>query len=262
MTEEAKAVQEVAKTTGKALDIARDVGAFFAKAMGESVDATAGMLADTLKYKRWERQIRLVQKAQGLLMDKGLDNRYRVIPPKLALPILQNASFEDDDFMHTMWARLLARSMDPNEPHTRSSYTEILKQLEPSDVLLLDTMHRKYIEELERRRGFPLHNIDTLQRKRPPSEIGVSTYAIVKEMQLDMEDYWASIDNLRRLGLCDSYVDHDSIEAEVDGDSNYHDVVSYHGGYDKLYITALGAGLVRICTYGGSLPEPEREPDA
>ena len=55
ITETAKAVQEVAKTTAQAIGAVEKVGNFFAKIMGESIDATCGMLADTLKYKRWER---------------------------------------------------------------------------------------------------------------------------------------------------------------------------------------------------------------
>jgi len=251
MTEEIEAAKEIAKTTGKAIDLVKDVGLFFAKAMGESIEATSGMLADTLKYKRWEKQIRLVEKAQQLLNDKGLSQNFRKISPKLAIPIIKNASFEDDDFMHTMWARLLARSMDPAEPASRSSYSDILKQLEPIDVRLLNSMFAIYNKTI-REKGILSPNAP---KDVPPTSIKIRKKNIIQELSIDSEDYYSAIDNLRRLGLCDSYIEEDSVESQVDGDTTYYDVVSSYGGYDILCITALGIGLVRICTYGGHLPE-------
>lgn len=247
MTEETEAAKEIAKTAGKAIDLAKDVGSFFATAMGESIEATSGMLADTLKYKRWERQIRLVEKAQQFLSEKGLTEKYRTISPKLALPIIQNASFEDDDFMHTIWARLLARSMDPAEPTSRAGYSGIIKQLEPVDVQLLNSMFNIYLQTVARTKGVNFKN-------RAPTLVKVRKSEIIKGLSTTSEDYFTSIDNLRRLGLCDSYIEEDSLESQVDGDTSYYDVVSSHGGYDTLCITALGIGLVRICTYGGDLP--------
>ena len=52
MEETAGAVKEVAKTTGLAIKTVDRLGQFFARVMRESIDATCGMLADTLKYKR------------------------------------------------------------------------------------------------------------------------------------------------------------------------------------------------------------------
>ena len=60
--ETAKAIQEVAKTTGQAIQTVERVGSFLARVMGESIDATCGMIADTLKFKRWQRQVRLIEK--------------------------------------------------------------------------------------------------------------------------------------------------------------------------------------------------------
>jgi hypothetical protein len=73
MEETAAAVKEVAKTTGQAVETVDRLGRFFAKVMRESIDATCGMLADTLKCKRWETQLRLVEKAEHLIKEKNLD---------------------------------------------------------------------------------------------------------------------------------------------------------------------------------------------
>ena len=137
ITETAKAVQEVAKTTGQAIGTVEKVGTFFSRIMGESIDATCGMLADTLKYKRWERQIKLVEKAEYLIKKKNLEKSSIPVSPKLALPIFQNASVEDDDFLHDLYAKLLVSAIDPETQTRRTAFVEILRQLEPIDVQIL-----------------------------------------------------------------------------------------------------------------------------
>ena len=59
VNETAKAVQEVAKTTGKAIDAAQNFGGFFSKYVSGSVEQGMGIFEDKLKYMRWERQVRL-----------------------------------------------------------------------------------------------------------------------------------------------------------------------------------------------------------
>jgi len=37
----------------------------------------------------------------------------QVVPPKVLFPLLEGASFEDNEDLHTMWAALLANAADP-----------------------------------------------------------------------------------------------------------------------------------------------------
>ncbi len=83
INESAKAVQEVAKTTGQAIKTIEKIGGFFSLIMRESMDTTCDMLADTLKFKRWERQIRLIEKSEEIIKQKSLSDRLRPISPKL-----------------------------------------------------------------------------------------------------------------------------------------------------------------------------------
>ena len=145
MEETAGAVKEVAKTTGLAIKTVDRLGQFFARVMRESIDATCGMLADTLKYKRWERQTKLVEKAERLIKEKNLSKRSIPISAKLALPIFQNASLENDDFLHDLYAKLLVSAIDPEVQTRRTAFVEILRQLEPLDVKILLTMYTVYI---------------------------------------------------------------------------------------------------------------------
>lgn len=52
--EEGKAVQEVAKATGKAIDAGREMGGFIAKYLGAPLDQAMGIWTDKLKSQMGE----------------------------------------------------------------------------------------------------------------------------------------------------------------------------------------------------------------
>jgi predicted transcriptional regulator len=77
-------------------------------------------------------------KTTRMLRDAGIDPR--AVPPRLFLPIVENASVQDDDDLHTRWAALLANAATtPNLVHP--SYIEVLRQLSPKDAELLDKLY-------------------------------------------------------------------------------------------------------------------------
>ena len=253
MEETAQAVKEVAKATGQAIKTVDRLGRFFATVMGESIDATCGMLSDTLKYKRWERQIKLVEKAERLIDDKDLSNRSIPISPKLALPVFQNASLEEDELLHDLYAKLLVTAIDPEVQTRRTAFAEIIRQLESIDVKILQAMYvayegkeRRYLEikkEMQKTHAW------RYKRSHPPTRTSISKKDIIDNLTVTESDYWESIDNLCRLGLSDSYFEEGSIDFEAGDDSLSEDVITSHGGYDYLCITALGIAFVKICNY-------------
>lgn len=243
----AKAVQEVAKTTGQAIGTVEKVGKFFSKIMGESIDATCGILADTLKYKRWESQIKLVEKAEKLIKEKKL-KKFVSVTPKLALPIFQNASIEDDDFLHDMYAKLLVSAIDPEFQTRRTAFVEILRQLEPIDIKILQAMYGVYINKEEVYKN-EFSGEKWFNENRPPTHTPLNMRQLPKTLSIKESLYWESIDNLCRLGLADSYFDEDSINFENGNETHSQDIVTSHGGYNELCITALGVAFIKACNY-------------
>lgn len=63
MSDEAKAIEEVARSAGKAIDASRDLGGFLGKYIGGPVEQLSGLLEDRLRYSRWERQVRLAERS-------------------------------------------------------------------------------------------------------------------------------------------------------------------------------------------------------
>jgi len=142
VSETAKAVQEVAKTTGKAIDATQKFGGFISRYVAGPLEQGMGIFEDKLKYMRWERQLRLMQRAEQLLRETGLNEPTRAIPLKLAVPLLEAASLEDDDYLQDLWARLLVNAANGNsQVSLQRAYIAILEQLTPFEAVILQMIY-------------------------------------------------------------------------------------------------------------------------
>lgn len=142
MDEEAKAIQEISKASGKAIDAAREAGGFIAKFISGPLEQGMGIFEDRLKYARWERQVRLIQRAEQMLKEVGLNAPTKIIPLKLAIPLLQGATLEDDDDLQDRWAALLVNAANANfGSEIRRAHIEILSQVTSLDAQILDTIY-------------------------------------------------------------------------------------------------------------------------
>src|SRR2546422_2456255 len=108
--EDSKAVRAVAEATGKVVDAAREFGGFIGKYIGGPLEQGVGIFEDKLRYMRWERQQRLMAQAGKYLAANGMSAPTRKIPMKVAIPLLQGASIEDDDDFQDRWAKLLVNA--------------------------------------------------------------------------------------------------------------------------------------------------------
>jgi len=189
--EESKAIQEVAKATGKAIDASREAGRFISKFIAGSLEQGMGIFEDRLKYMRWERQERLMQRAQDFMKLSGMDAPTRPVPMKLAIPIMQGAILEDDDSLQDRWAALLVNASNAAfAGEVRRSYVSILEQVTPLDAHILDVL---YVLPFEENKHNGILTADL------PSKACVSN-GREKELKLPPEDVVLSLSNLERLG--------------------------------------------------------------
>jgi hypothetical protein len=82
---------------------------------------------------RYERQLKCVEKAEKMAQDAGFAPQ--AVPPKILFPLLEGASFEENEELHTMWAALLANAASPaNCEKVRPGYIALLKQMSPDEA--------------------------------------------------------------------------------------------------------------------------------
>ncbi|MGE6211689.1 Abi-alpha family protein [Comamonas aquatica] len=221
MSEEAKAVQEVAKTTGKAIDASREVGGFIARFISGSLEQGAGIFEDRLKYMRWERQVRLMQRAEQFMEKLGQSIPSRAVPLNIAIPLIQAASLEEDDTLQDKWAALLVNAATSTLTYeVRRSYVAILEQLTPCDAQILDVIYSVPFEE-SKHRGIATSDL--------PNRVWIPKEA-EHELSAPSEDVVLALSNLVRVGC---------LRASM----------TYGGGevYSRVNPTIAGKAFVEAC---------------
>src|SRR5882724_1081236 len=104
--------------------------------LGPAADELAEMWQDQVQLYRYERQLKCVEKAERMAQEAGFTPQ--AVPPKILFPLLEGASFEEDENLHTMWAALLANAASPeNAEKVRPGFIATLKQLSLDEAQLV-----------------------------------------------------------------------------------------------------------------------------
>ncbi len=157
---------------------------FIERLAGPSIDGMGGLLGDQVKFIRFKNKVNIALKAQAMLEKKGISPKN--VPLKLIVPLLEQASLEEDEELQNIWAALLANSANPTcicEIH--SSYVEILKQLSALEFRFLE----KLLSEIKKRK---------VQNNAHPS---IEVRELLKKTSISQEQCKVMIENLVRLNL-------------------------------------------------------------
>src|SRR5664279_4350830 len=95
-----KVAPEIAKVAGP-LAAAIPFTAIVKRMLGPAADELAEMWRDKVRVYRYERQMKLLEKVEGIAKEAGFTPK--AVPPKILFPLLEGASFEDDGNIHDMW---------------------------------------------------------------------------------------------------------------------------------------------------------------
>lgn len=180
---------------------------------------------------------------------RGIQGPLRPIPYKLALPIVEHASLEDNDELQDLWANLLASAVDPKfEGLIRAAYIDIIRQLEVVDVHLLSVVYESYRAWFDERQRTAIQEDYYFS----PIHHAVGKIDITERLGISFAAYENSVDNLMRVRCLASYVADETIDTEVNSVPNYAAVtVDYR--YEFVCITSLGVSFVEACTRPTSL---------
>ena len=222
VVESSKAVQETAKTTGQAIGLAKDFGGFISRYIGGSLEQGVGIFEDKLRYIRWERQVRFMMQANQFMEEIGQDRPTKFIPMKLAIPLFQSASLEEDDSLQDMWVKLLVNvSVIDREVELRRAYIDILERISPVEALILNTIY-----------SLPAHDIErnAIVTENLPTAASTLEDHDRKELVQPSTEIVLSLANLARLG-CISLP------------------TTWNGGeiFTQVYPAVMGRSLVAAC---------------
>ena len=185
IVESAKAVQETAKAVGKSIDALSGTGNFFDRVFGGLVEDGVGIVADKVKYYRLERVALLAKKTEDKLKERGIEFT-NAVQPKLAVPLIENATLEDNDELHTLWSNLLTNAMDPRvSQNVKHIHVSILKEMEPLDIGILSTVAREMMAN---------HSTQNI------SDILFDRAEVAEKLEVSIDNAELSLLNLMRLG--------------------------------------------------------------
>jgi hypothetical protein len=217
----AAATEATANASKEAIQASRELGHFFSGPAREAV----GILEDYLKVKRFERRVRLADRVRNVLIEKGMTGPTRKIPLNIAVPLLENATLEEDDDLQEVWARLLVNGGDAGSGiELRRAFVSVLAEMTSLDVRSLAEIESAaklnaesgsngvWTYELPER-AIPFVNGDPERERDPSPEVAIS------------------LDNLERLGCIIS--------------SNRTPVLK---GHQLVNLTPFGRALIDACT--------------
>jgi hypothetical protein len=226
--------------------------------------AEAGeVLRDILRNYRFRITLGLLEKVKTTTERLGIHPQQ--VPIKILLPLLEQASLEDDEDLHKRWAALLVNAADPRQDHSRiPSFVRILEQMSREDVIFVDALYNYVHEHVYEHGGlngnrvfdvaFPGHPdfifgtilLDTGLSTSKDPHLASMTYHVPENPALIEKDQTAIaiiIDNLIRLRLVQTRT-LTSIEpvrkAEDLAEPKLKETTEY-------YFTALGCAFVNAC---------------
>jgi hypothetical protein len=149
--ESAKAAQEIAKTASNAIDAGRSAGGWLDRIFGRAIEHTVGRYwTDRIAARRvesaiydWERLLKLLHNVERRLQKRGIQTT-RTIAPKIALPLLEHATMENEEDLHELWENLLTAALDPTEEEIKRAYVSVLAELSASDAHALKKMYAEW----------------------------------------------------------------------------------------------------------------------
>ena len=220
--ESAKALQELSKATDHGLQIIEKLGGFMSMIVCGPLEQSIGIIEDKIKYLRWERAVRLVDRSSEFLASRGTNITHRPVPLNVALPLFEAASLEEDDGLQDLWARLLVNAVDADSGiHVARGLISILQDFGPLEAKILKSIYEAPSDILNHgnvpTKGLPDEYLEPGPTEADP---GVPSEGI----QIGL---W----NLMRLGC----IDHGST---WDGLT----------GIRRVQITPLGRALVKACS--------------
>jgi hypothetical protein len=222
------AIQASAKLGQKGLETAEKAGGFLAKVFKNPIDEISGMITNKLRFVRWKRIVKMSDEVNTILKEKGISTT-RAVSPKIALPILENASLEDEPDLQYLWNHLLSNAMNPKfNDDIRYGFIEMIKNITGIEAKLLNNFYEVLKKE---NKIYPLENLNKYSLKKEQ---------LIQILQVSIDQYVLAANNLMRMQLIGPAI-------LTGGISMGSEPVTIYKGIDAVTLTPLGVKFIEAC---------------
>jgi hypothetical protein len=223
-----KAIQEVAKLGVKSLDTANKAGSFFVEIFKEPKDEIVGIITDKLRFIRWKRLIQMSEEVHNILLSKNIKIT-RNVAPKIAIPIFEEATLEENPDLQYLWNHLLANAMDPNfNDEIRYGFIDMIKGITGIEAKLLNSFYETLKKE---NKLSPIENV---------FQYSVKKEELIKTLNISASNYALCANNLMRMQLISPAI-------LTGGAFMGTEPLTVYKGIDSITLTPLGIKFIEAC---------------
>ncbi|MDT0644967.1 hypothetical protein RM553_19195 [Zunongwangia sp. F363] len=236
-------------TIEKGLELIKD---FTSKLIGPTIEEVGLLLSDKIKFFRFKNQINILIKAQEYVKKKNI--KIKEIPTKILVPLLENASLEENEEMQEKWSFMIGNLADSDKNLQNQIFPYLLSQISLNEFEKLSEFSKK-----EENFIFNLRRLSKLKNEKEnyyTSEYR-DLYSRINTVKQEgfilegIEEYEYS--NLERLGLLRQLppkiiIDELEIEHFQQEGSEYYPIEAEYDPDDYDYrITSLGSKFLEAC---------------
>jgi hypothetical protein len=230
---------------------------FLSKLLGSAIAESGQLISDQIRFRRFKNQVTVFTKAKNLLEKNGIEPKE--VNLKILAPLVEYSSLEEDEKMQEIWANVVANiSTYDTEQAFNLKCIEILKEITPNEIVLLDYLFEKFkIKEkelLQRWKESKVHNNKT---SVSPDHSPFSPWTFDKDLRMGQEQIDLYIDRLVSFGvikfeqpeLSESSSDA-VIKDKFSGNDLTVEVKSYElNSSEAIHFTNFGLYFVKLCKY-------------
>ncbi|WP_299761832.1 Abi-alpha family protein [uncultured Dokdonia sp.] len=236
-------------TIEKGLELAKE---FLGKLLGPSFEEVGLLVSENIKYFRFKNQIRILNKAQKYIESRNISTKQ--IPVKILVPLLENASLEENENLQDKWANMISNMADSESNLQNHVFPYILGQISIEEFTGLEKLH-----ENEKHHFILFQRINN--RKKSGELLNLEDNKIKNELENNEEEgFYVSLEeyelaNLIRLGLIKKLPPKIYIEEFKTGGSgfgsteNWHKIKAKYEPHSSYHrITELGNQFIQLCS--------------
>jgi hypothetical protein len=134
--EEARAIAEIAKTTGQVIHAGEGLGGYVARVFRSVPEDLVGRLGGDWLAEQRKRHLATLQENTRKHLEGIARERISDVSPTLFLPLIAAAADEGRPELQAVWSALLANAMLDGSRKIRRTYFDAVGQMDPVDAVV------------------------------------------------------------------------------------------------------------------------------
>ncbi|HWB26655.1 MAG TPA: Abi-alpha family protein [Chitinophagaceae bacterium] len=235
---------------------------FLGKLLGPAITETGELISDQIRFRRFKNQVTIFTKANDLISSRGLEPTQ--VNLKTLAPLIEYSSLEEDEKMQVIWANVIANiSTTDAEQAFDLKCIEVLKEITPNEILLLDHLYTKFkheeIRKLEKWKESD-HQVLRVKKFVPVDYITFAPSVIRNTLKFSEEKMALYVDRLISFGIIkyeqpelDESSSDQVIQDIFSGTKQSVSVKSYDLNIsDSIHFSNFGIYFVKLCKFNPS----------